>query len=86
MIFPKPRVSLGGTFPLSVVRIIVLSQVYWPDTASTAQHLTDLAEALVEMVGTSTTMEALGLEEALVELTTLVIQEMECREDLELTT
>lgn len=28
------------------MNIIALSQVYWPDTASTAQHLTDLLEAL----------------------------------------
>jgi colanic acid biosynthesis glycosyl transferase WcaI len=29
------------------MRILILSQVYWPDTASTAQHLADLGRALV---------------------------------------
>ncbi|GIW89090.1 MAG: glycosyltransferase WbuB [Isosphaeraceae bacterium] len=29
-------------------RILLINQHYWPDHASTAQHLTDLAEALVE--------------------------------------
>lgn len=28
------------------MKIVCISQVYWPDTASVAQHLTDLAEAL----------------------------------------
>ncbi len=30
------------------VRILIISQVYWPDTASTAQHLSDLALALAD--------------------------------------
>lgn len=30
------------------MRIIIISQVFWPDTASTAQHLSDLAEKLAE--------------------------------------
>ncbi len=30
------------------MRILIISQVYWPDTASTAQHLGDLALALSE--------------------------------------
>ncbi len=30
------------------MRVLILSQVYWPDTASTAQHLVDLGEAMVE--------------------------------------
>ena len=29
------------------MRFLVISQVYWPDTASTAQHLSDLTEQLV---------------------------------------
>jgi glycosyltransferase involved in cell wall biosynthesis len=29
-------------------RILFVNQYYWPDTASTAQHLTDLAESLAE--------------------------------------
>jgi hypothetical protein len=29
------------------VKILIISQVFWPDTASTAQHLADLAEELV---------------------------------------
>lgn len=30
------------------MHILILTQVYWPDTASTAQHLSDLAETLAE--------------------------------------
>jgi glycosyltransferase involved in cell wall biosynthesis len=30
------------------VKILVISQVYWPDSSSVSQHLTDLAEDLVE--------------------------------------
>jgi glycosyltransferase involved in cell wall biosynthesis len=30
------------------MRILILSQVYWPDTASTAQHLADLGAALAK--------------------------------------
>jgi colanic acid biosynthesis glycosyl transferase WcaI len=30
------------------LRILILSQVYWPDTASTAQHLADVGAALVK--------------------------------------
>lgn len=30
------------------MKILLLSQVFWPDTASTAQHLTDLADRLAE--------------------------------------
>jgi len=30
------------------VKILVISQVFWPDSASVSQHLTDLAEDLVE--------------------------------------
>lgn len=30
------------------MKILSISQVYWPDTASTAQHLTDLLEGLVK--------------------------------------
>ena len=30
------------------MKILAISQVYWPDTASVSQHLTDLLEALVE--------------------------------------
>ena len=32
--------------PASPARILLINQHYWPDHASTAQHLTDLAEAL----------------------------------------
>ena len=30
------------------MKIIILSQAYYPDTVSVSQHLTDLAESLVE--------------------------------------
>ena len=30
------------------MKILIISQVFWPDTASTAQHLADLAEELVQ--------------------------------------
>ena len=30
------------------MKIVILSQSYYPDTVSVAQHLTDLAESLVE--------------------------------------
>jgi len=30
------------------MRIVILSQSYYPDTASVSQHLTDLAESLVD--------------------------------------
>lgn len=29
------------------MRILIVSQVFWPDSASLSQHLTDLAEALI---------------------------------------
>ncbi len=44
---PAPR--LGGRAPgeLAVgTRILFINQYYWPDHASTAQHLTDLAESM----------------------------------------
>jgi glycosyltransferase involved in cell wall biosynthesis len=40
---PKLRVWLGAHRP---TRVLLINQYYWPDHASTAQHLTDLAEAL----------------------------------------
>jgi colanic acid biosynthesis glycosyl transferase WcaI len=44
---PAPR-SLGVAAPLTPAgkRILLINQYYWPDHASTAQHLTDLAESL----------------------------------------
>jgi hypothetical protein len=30
------------------MKFLVISQVFWPDTVSTAQHLFDLAEELIE--------------------------------------
>lgn len=46
--------GVGGTVPLprsrpvTTSRVLLVNQYYWPDHISTAQHLTDLAEALVE--------------------------------------
>lgn len=34
--------------PFYNMKILVISQVYWPDTASVSQHLSDLLEALTE--------------------------------------
>ena len=34
--------------PSAPPRILFINQYYWPDRASTAQHLTDLAESLAE--------------------------------------
>src|SRR5437016_1782804 len=41
---PRPP---GVARPGTGARILFVNQYYWPDHASTAQHLTDLAEALV---------------------------------------
>jgi glycosyltransferase involved in cell wall biosynthesis len=44
---PAPR--LGGPAaraPAAGTRILFINQYYWPDQASTAQHLTDLAESM----------------------------------------
>ena len=44
---PAPR--LGGRAslaPAAGTRILFINQYYWPDHASTAQHLTDLAESM----------------------------------------
>jgi colanic acid biosynthesis glycosyl transferase WcaI len=40
---PKRLPSAGGSGPK---RLLFVNQYYWPDHASTAQHLTDLAESL----------------------------------------
>ena len=49
--FSFPQVLPSSTLevvPASFsMRILILSQVYWPDTASTAQHLADLGRELV---------------------------------------
>jgi colanic acid biosynthesis glycosyl transferase WcaI len=37
-----------ATGPAQAPRILFLNQYYWPDHASTAQHLTDLAESLAQ--------------------------------------
>lgn len=42
---PAPAVSPR---PRGRARILLVNQYYWPDHASTAQHLTDLAESLAE--------------------------------------
>ena len=45
----KPRLSVASPEPArSTRRILFINQYYWPDQASTAQHLTDLAEFLTE--------------------------------------
>lgn len=41
-----PRTETPHHRPSSPPRILFINQYYWPDTASTAQHLTDLAESL----------------------------------------
>lgn len=41
-----PRLT-GGARPGTGARILFINQYYWPDHASTAQHLADLAESLV---------------------------------------
>ena len=42
---PAPRLGARGTAATGK-RILFINQYYWPDHASTAQHLTDLAESL----------------------------------------
>src|ERR671939_240163 len=42
---PKPRSSARNT-ATHPTRVLLVNQHYWPDHASTAQHLTDLAESL----------------------------------------
>jgi colanic acid biosynthesis glycosyl transferase WcaI len=43
---PAPRPHEAATGPSHGRRILFINQYYWPDHASTAQHLTDLAESL----------------------------------------
>src|ERR1017187_1204415 len=46
---PLPKPLINGAGPkraCSGRRILLINQYYWPDHASTAQHLTDLAEFL----------------------------------------
>lgn len=46
---PGPRLHVRGlSAEVPSARIVFINQYYWPDHASTAQHLTDLAEALAE--------------------------------------
>src|SRR5262245_10531450 len=41
----RPRPTTTAQAP---ARVLFINQYYWPDTASTAQHLADLAESLAE--------------------------------------
>lgn len=44
-----PKLGTGGVSRTDrPARLLFINQYYWPDTASTAQHLADLAESLVE--------------------------------------
>ena len=43
---PGPHAELAEGGPGSRPRVLFVNQYYWPDHASTAQHLTDLAESM----------------------------------------
>jgi glycosyltransferase involved in cell wall biosynthesis len=45
---PAPRTLRAANAPPPGRRVLFINQYYWPDHASTAQHLTDLAESLAE--------------------------------------
>ncbi len=45
---PAPRLAgQPSTTATPCERVLLVNQYYWPDHASTAQHLTDLAESLI---------------------------------------
>ena len=46
-------------------RLLFINQYYWPDHASTAQHLTDLAESLAEHLPIETGTRVLLPESAI---------------------
>jgi len=47
VLFPPPsRLSAGPASARGGGRVLLINQYYWPDHASTAQHLADLAESL----------------------------------------
>lgn len=43
-----PHLVVPAGDPRRVPRVLLVNQYYWPDHASTAQHLTDLAESLAD--------------------------------------
>ncbi len=42
------RAEAGPATPTGPTKLLFINQYYWPDRASTAQHLTDLAESLAD--------------------------------------
>src|SRR3954447_12093472 len=45
---PPPRLATTPRPEAPPSRLLLINQYYWPDHASTAQHLTDLAESLAD--------------------------------------